>query len=253
MLKFDVIGLSGKSGTGKDYIIQQCLRPEGYFQISFAWHFKIWLISTGQATYEEVFYTKPEHIRRLMQLEGTERGRDVYGPDVWVDTAFAWMQLWNETWGISKFVIGDVRFPNEADRILELGGKVIRITAPERVENSILTAEQKRHISETALDTYDKFSGYVFNGYDAYGRPMPRQEIQNAVDTIRRATDSIELLRQDLWKNISEEIDAEIMHKAREKDAETMRRHDERLRVWQELDRQYWKLLEENDGITKDP
>ena len=149
--------MSGKAGVGKDYIIQNVFAPRHYAQVSFAWHFKIWIVSTGQATYDEVFHTKPPHIRHLLQQEGTERGRKVYGDNIWVDTLFNWIKLWSESGtvvgsdGVSRFIIGDVRFRNEAKRLEEYGGKLIRISSNRL---SRLTSEQQQHISETDLDNY---------------------------------------------------------------------------------------------------
>jgi hypothetical protein len=160
---FKVIGISGKAGSGKDYITQHYLRPLGYRQFSLAWHFKIWIAGTGQATYDEVFNTKPPHIRKLLQEEGTERGRNVYGPNVWCDVATAWMQLLSETWGEDKFVFPDIRFPNEVEFIQKLGGKCYRVVAPEREALNKLTPEARLHISETALDGYKGFDGIIHN------------------------------------------------------------------------------------------
>jgi hypothetical protein len=160
-----VIGISGKAGSGKDYIVKNYLRPNGYYQVSLAWHFKVWIVATGRASYEEVFITKPPHIRELLQLEGTEKGRNVFGENVWVDAAFTWIRLFNDTWGVDRFVIADVRFPNEVEAILNHGGQVFRIHAPNRVKNSALTEDQRNHQSEIALDNFpiDKFSGVIFN------------------------------------------------------------------------------------------
>jgi hypothetical protein len=163
MVNFEVVGLSGKAGSGKDYISQNFLIPLGYKQFSFAWHFKVWLIGKGEATHEEVFFTKPPHVRKLLQEEGTERGRNVYGENVWCNTAAEWMRVLAENCGLTKFVIPDVRFPNEVEFIQSIGGKVYRIVAPERSANNNLTEEARRHISETALDDFTGFNGYIFN------------------------------------------------------------------------------------------
>lgn len=147
-----IIGLSGRAGAGKDWITEHILKPDGYFQISFAWHFKIWMVSTGEATYEEVFVTKPPHIRKKLQRRGTEEGRNVYGENIWCQTALAWMRLLHDTNGVQKFVIPDIRFPNELEFVQQQGGLVFRINAPTRTANSNLTPEAREHISETALD-----------------------------------------------------------------------------------------------------
>jgi hypothetical protein len=160
-----IIGISGKAGSGKDYLTQKFFRPDGFFQFSLAWHFKVWLVAKGEATYEEVFITKPPHVRKMLQLEGTEFGRLKYGEDVWCQSVLTWFRVFNESWGVDKFVIPDVRFPNEVEFIKKNGGKVYRIIAPTRVANSSLNEEARKHISETALDEYplDQFDGLIFN------------------------------------------------------------------------------------------
>jgi len=158
-----VVGISGKAETGKDYLRRTVFEAHGFRPWSLAWHFKIWLIGQGKATYEEVFETKPPHIRELLQQEGTERGRNVFGEDIWCNTAAAWIDLLAREWHVPGIVIPDVRFPNEVEMVHRLGGKVVRIRAPQRVETSRLSAEARGHFSETALDNYDNFDLYVDN------------------------------------------------------------------------------------------
>jgi hypothetical protein len=162
-MSYEVIGISGKAGCGKDYIADHILQPLGYRKISLAWHFKVWLVGKGMATYEEVFVTKPPHVRKMLQLEGTEYGRIPFGEAVWCNTMQTWMQLLNDAWGIDKFVCPDIRFPNEVKFIQDLGGKCIRVQAPKRVAKSGLNAEARAHISEVALDDFDNFDGIVLN------------------------------------------------------------------------------------------
>lgn len=165
-----VLGLSGKAGSGKDYIASNYLKPRGWLPFSLAWHFKIWIVGKRLATHYEVFHSKPPHIRKLLQEEGTEFGRDVYGDTIWLDTAYAWMTLFHNQWGVSKFVIPDVRFPNEVEYLQSRGAAVCRVLAPERIRNSSLTTEARLHISETALDDYERFDGYIPNdiGQEAF-------------------------------------------------------------------------------------
>lgn len=165
MTKIEVIGLSGKAGSGKDFIAQNILKPLGYHQFSLAWHFKIGLVGESKASHEEVFKTKPEHVRRMLQQKGTEQGRDVFGDNVWCNHIKEWFIVLNENWGINKFVIPDVRFPNEVEFIQKMDGKVFRIFAPKRVECSPLSQEARNHISETALDHFpkEKFDAIIWN------------------------------------------------------------------------------------------
>lgn len=77
--------------------------------------------------------------RRYQQLYGTEAHRDVFGNNFWVDAllpqpdAFARGELALKFRGIDVLVITDVRFQNEAERILDLGGDVWRIDADKRL------------------------------------------------------------------------------------------------------------------------
>lgn len=168
MSKLEIIGLSGQAGSGKDYIFDHHLKPLGYARWALADHMKMWVIGKGQATYEEVFKTKPPHIRKLLQQTGTEEGRDLYGEDVWLRTNLAWLTHLSNTMDINKICITDVRFPNEVKFIQDHGGKVLRIIAERRVRNSPLSHEARQHISETALNGYTGFDGFIWNdpGYE---------------------------------------------------------------------------------------
>jgi len=155
-----VIGLSASAGTGKDYV-GKLIKQRGFYNVSLAWHFKIHCISHGDATYEEVFDTKPPRVRRLLQILGTEQGREVWGEDIWVNTLFAWMTLYHKDWDMDKFVIPDVRFPNELRAIQRLGGRVYRVTG-DRLGD--LTEEAWSHTSEQSLtDDMDLYDGFINN------------------------------------------------------------------------------------------
>lgn len=165
MQKIEIVGISGKLGTGKDYIARRYFYNRGYKQISLAWHFKVWIVGQGLATWEEVFVTKPPHVRTLLQQEGTEKGRNVYGENVWIETMIAWIRVYSEYWGVSKFIVPDVRFPNEVTAIQKAGGKVYRIIAPHRDKSSSASPEARAHPSETSLDGFPltDFDGIIFN------------------------------------------------------------------------------------------
>lgn len=158
-----VIGLSGAVGSGKDHIAKNCfVKNYGFWNISLAWHVKIHCISHGEASYEEVFDTKPPRVRRLLQILATEQGRNLWGEDIWVHTMFAWMNLYYEDWGMNKFVVPDVRFPNEVKAIQKLDGKIYRVVSNR--EGRYLTSDAKEHSSEQSLhDNMDIFDGIIDN------------------------------------------------------------------------------------------
>lgn len=169
MSKYQVLGLSGKAGSGKDYVYEHYVQPRGFMQVSLAWHFKADLIGKGVITFEEAFVTKPSNVRTLLQIQGTEFGRNVYGQKIWCNTLVAWMDIYNYHWGVTQFVIPDVRFTNEMEFIQDdLDGKVLRIVAPERSGGTILDTTQRAHPSEAEMDGIldSQFDGILYNDPD---------------------------------------------------------------------------------------
>lgn len=159
----NIIGLSGKARCGKNYIAEEIIRPMGFAPWAYAWALKNGVIGKGLCTYGDVYYRKDPATRQLLQEEGTERGRDVFGKDLWVQTTLAWLEVLSDNWGVQNFVITDCRFENEIKMIHDLGGKVYMIDAPTRVEQSDLDARAKQHRSETQLDGYTEFDGVINN------------------------------------------------------------------------------------------
>ena len=117
--------------------------------------------------------------RLLLQLLGTEAGREIIHPNIWVNALFADYKVTNDCsqhsdglWYTSEhgeeesevtpvypnWIITDVRFPNEAKAIKDKGGILIRIERP-----GIESHCGKQHLSETSLDAYDKFDYVIEN------------------------------------------------------------------------------------------
>ena len=107
--------------------------------------------------------------RKLLQLLGTEAGRQIIHPNIWVNALFAdfennksdWLSATN-----SKWIITDVRFPNEAQAIKDRGGILIRINRPQYLDNGLVIRKDE-HLSETALDDYDGFDYVIENDSDS--------------------------------------------------------------------------------------
>lgn len=112
--------------------------------------------------------------RLLLQLLGTECGRQILHPNIWLNSLMSEYvevdknRIAKDDGGgmISKkeyykafpdWVITDIRFPNEADAVLAKGGIVLRIERPKK------TSSEKEHESETALDNYQKFTDIIQN------------------------------------------------------------------------------------------
>lgn len=166
-----LVGLSGKAGSGKDFLGRQVLRPLGYQQWSLAWHMKHEAIGgievNGQIVlpeYADVYDRKPPHVREFLQIRGTELGWMRYGERYWCRVADAWMRTARDAFGFTHFYIPDIRFPHEVDWIHEQGGLVIRLHG-----RGGLPGLAGQHLSETALDTWDAFDGHLNN---SPGRPF---------------------------------------------------------------------------------
>lgn len=92
--------------------------------------------------------TYPE-IRRLLQVLGTEGGRNILGENIWVNTALGGYSPGDD------IVVTDVRFTNEADAIRAKGGTVIKI-----VREGV--GPVNGHISDNAMEFY-KFDHIINN------------------------------------------------------------------------------------------
>lgn len=175
---FEIYAFSGKIGSGKNFIAEKVfskyLHRKQTLVMALADDFKIDAIAKDGANRERVFGSnKDKETRRLLQHRGTEEGRDKYGENIWCNVLYEWMLMYNSR-GVERFIITDVRFPNEVNFIQEIGGKVIRVNSPNRTEDSInresggddeLAKLITSHPSETSLDSYDGFDFVINNDY----------------------------------------------------------------------------------------
>ena len=142
------VALTGKARAGKDTAGRWLVERLGYHRVAFAdgvrevalaidpYVFGKLRLSAFVATYGWELAKEEPEVRRLLQVIGTEAGRNVFGEHVWVDLA-----LRRAPTGV-PLVFTDVRFPSEAEAVRRLGAVVVRI---ERAGD---------HASETALDGY---------------------------------------------------------------------------------------------------
>lgn len=73
--------------------------------------------------------------RELMQSLGTEWGRDLVDPDIWINL------LCNRISLTEKSVISDVRFPNEVAKLRDQGGVLVQIYRPSISNNDSHSSE----------------------------------------------------------------------------------------------------------------
>lgn len=125
-----IIGLTGRKGSGKSTVAEILNNKFNYKTMSFATPIKDMLMSMG-LTEDEIYdpELKEKKIERfgkspreMLQLLGTEFGRNLITDDVWVRVLEAKIEP------DDQIVIDDIRFPNEAEMVRGKGGKIVRVT-----------------------------------------------------------------------------------------------------------------------------
>jgi hypothetical protein len=159
------IGLCGKMGTGKDYIASNIIMPyiENIIQKkgiiwSFADQLKVNVMIENNLKYKELYVNKTHKTRKLLQEKGTEKGRNIYGKDIWIRYLNAWSEVLQHK-GYDYVIVPDVRFIEEIDYIKSKCGVIFKIEAPNRNKRRIeieKAFESQFHSSETSLDKLDK-------------------------------------------------------------------------------------------------
>ena len=142
-----IIGLVGFIGSGKG-TVGELLRLHGYKQASFAGALKDtasvlfgWdrALLEGDTDMSRLFREQKDEFwssrfgydfspRLALQLLGTEAGRDVFHPSVWI------YALENRIKQLPNVVITDTRFPNEIEFIRSKGGVIVEVKRGERPE-----------------------------------------------------------------------------------------------------------------------
>lgn len=128
-----IIGLAGYARSGKDTVAQVLVQHYGYTRRAFADPIRDMLYVLNPVMRNELRIRDvvdaygwdtaknlPE-IRRLIQVMGTEVGREMIDPEIWVN-----LGLKGVTPG-DKIVYADVRFQSEARAIVQQGGVIWRI------------------------------------------------------------------------------------------------------------------------------
>lgn len=163
-----LIGLCGKMGTGKDFVAKNIIIPflkdrlqKNVLPLSFADQIKVNVISTNKDVhFDDVYTRKTKETRHLLQQEGTEKGRNVFGQDIWLRYFDAWTKVF-ESRGTDAIVTSDVRFRNEASFIKSQGGLLIKLVAPQRNQarldqesggDEAVIQRLQQHSSECDLD-----------------------------------------------------------------------------------------------------
>ena len=151
MKKAMVIGLTGRAGSGKSATAIYLAEEKGFIRVPFAAPLKRMLRSLGLTDRETDgdLKEKPSDLlmgvtpRHAMQTIGTEWGRNLIHPDLWIE-------LWRRD--VARLIAGghsvvaeDCRFPNEASTIRRIGGKIIAIRTDEAINPTIASHASENH------------------------------------------------------------------------------------------------------------
>lgn len=101
-----------------------------------------------QAEKEQILILLGKSPRTIWIEFGTLVGRHVY--------PFTWTDYLIKSSTCDILILSDVRFPNEADRVLALGGRVYKIEASNRIPST-------SDLADDALSGYTKWSGVLEN------------------------------------------------------------------------------------------
>lgn len=146
MTKKIIIGLTGLATSGKGIVSARLLARHGFVVTRFADPIKRMLSAGLGLTNEQLDgFSKQEPLRQfggctsrhLMQTLGTDWGRRSIHSDIWVN---AWRMTLPDA---DRIVVDDLRFPNEALALRDLGGAIWRVNRP-----GVMAME---HVSERAM------------------------------------------------------------------------------------------------------
>ncbi len=167
-----IIGLCGRAGSGKSTAAKILCQDFGYTELSFAEPIKYAIASMlGVGHPDQLFApeVKDDPIgddllpaggnvitpRKLMQTLGTDWGRNMIDENLWASLLYKEIEYLtlvqledSESYKTPlRVVISDVRFPNEAAMIENLGGVIVKIQ-----RNNQNAAQKNPHVSEQLID-----------------------------------------------------------------------------------------------------
>jgi hypothetical protein len=163
-----IIGVVGFIGSGKGTAADILVKKHGFTKLSFAdtvkdataaifgWprhllegdtdESRAWREAKDEWWSERFGYDFSP--RLALQMMGTEAGRDVFHPDIWIHSLERKMEMY------PNVVIADVRFPNEIDFIQSKGGFVVRVKRgpdPDWYDTAIRANDRKQDYSTATM------------------------------------------------------------------------------------------------------
>lgn len=150
-----VVGFGHSARVGKDTAAEILVAEHGFVRIAFADALRAFVYETFADVRRQVNVHGWEAAKvavpgvRQTLIDVGNAARRNMGEDVWVDAVFRQFVLHG------RYVIPDVRYPNEVKRILLVGGLVVKITRP--------GIEPGKDVADQALARFDGWSAVVEN------------------------------------------------------------------------------------------
>lgn len=162
-----LIGIAGKAGTGKDTAGAHMVKCHGFSQYAFADPIRAMLAALGafpasdlidRDSKEQVIGWLGKSPRQMAQTLGTEWGRELVHPELWVLMA---QRRWDAARASGDdLVITDVRFENEVSWLKQQGGKVVAI---ERAGVNAVSAHASEQFDISAVADYVVYNNQSIN------------------------------------------------------------------------------------------
>lgn len=152
--------------TGKDTAAMYLHKEHGFNKLAFADPLKKAVSIIYRLNHEQLHGELKDKIdpfwnespRQILQKVGTDGLRNGHRQDVWTKAAERTiMNRPHENW-----VISDVRFPDEAEMVHRLGGKVIMLTGSFNSRKTIESASAA-HESENIMSSYNGWDAIIDN------------------------------------------------------------------------------------------
>lgn len=160
MSRVPVIGLTGPRQVGKDTIRRFIIASQGGYPYSMADPIRAMLLAGfgidmsepyWVANKEKVIPALGKSPRDMMRTLGTEWGRDLVNQDIWL--TLARQRLLASGPGM---VLADIRFPNEAAWVRDMGGRIVHINS------KIFGEKDVAHLSDEPIAP-EAGDGYIVN------------------------------------------------------------------------------------------
>jgi hypothetical protein len=142
-----IVAFTGLAGSGKSTAAAYLVERHGFQRVRFAGPLKAMMVALG-CTHEQIDGSEKETPcdllggktpRHAMQTLGTEWGRNLITPDLWIR---AWQNAVAKVPAGVPVVVDDCRFPNEAEAVRFAGGVIVRIERPGAGTASVHASEQ---------------------------------------------------------------------------------------------------------------